>query len=82
MLLRREMSHSPEAIRRMGYHPVDSVEQRRLYEKNRELFMELFDYIESVGETSREKSLSLTHLQESLMWLNAHVACNGVYLHE
>ena len=76
------MSHSDEAVFRLGYHPVASDAQRRLYEENRERFMELFDYIQATPENSRERSLSLTHLQESLMWLNAHVACNGIYANE
>jgi len=76
------MPHSPEAIRRLGYHPVSSDAQKRLYEENRERFMEVFDYIESVPGNSREKSLALTQLQDALMWLNAHVACNGIYAHE
>jgi hypothetical protein len=73
------MSHSDEAVHRLGYHPVASDAQRRLYEENRERFMEVFDYIETVGGPSREKSVALTHVQEALMWLNAHVACNGIY---
>jgi hypothetical protein len=72
------MPHSDEAVFRFGYHPVGSPAQRRIYEENRERFMELFDYVSSIGPTSRELSLSLTHLQESLMWLNAHVACHDV----
>lgn len=73
------MPHSDEALFRLGYHPVASYTQRLLYEENRERFMELFDYIAAVGDNSRERALSLTHLQDSLMWLNAHVACNGVH---
>lgn len=72
------MSVSTEAMHRMGYHPVEGDRQRLRYEENRRRFMELFDYVQSVGSPSREQSLALTHLQESLMWLNAHVACNAV----
>jgi len=72
------MAHSDEAQRRLGYHPVGSESQKIRYETNRELYMSLFDYVQSVGTPSRELSLALTALQESLMWLNAHVACNGV----
>lgn len=70
------MTHSTEAVHRLGYHPVASVDQQRIYEENRETFMEVFDYIETIMGPTRERSLALTHLQESLMWLNAHVACN------
>lgn len=68
---------SREAEYRLGYHPVVDDAQRLIYEKNRALFMELFEYVENVGGLNTpEKSLALTHLQEALMWLNAHVACN------
>lgn len=73
------MPHSDEALRRLSYHPVASVAQQRVYEENRETFMEVFDYIESIPGASREKSLALTQLQDALMWLNAHVACNGIH---
>ena len=76
------MPHSDEAVYRLGDHPVASDAQRHLYEQNRERFMELFDYVWTIPGNSRERSLSLTHLQEALMWLNAHVACNGIYADE
>lgn len=71
-------SFSGEAVHRLGYHPVTTSEQADRYNENRRRFMELFDYIQSVGNPSREQSLALTALQESLMWLNAHVACHNV----
>lgn len=76
----RELSDvfSAEAIHRLGYHQPTSDFQKKRYEINRHNFMTLFDYVESVGGPSREKSLALTALQESLMWLNAHVACHNV----
>ena len=69
---------SDEAKFRLSYHPTAGERQRRMYESNRELYMSVYDYVSNVGEPSREKSLALTALQESLMWLNCHVACNGV----
>jgi hypothetical protein len=72
---------SDEAVRRLGYHPVMSPEQQKRYETNRMRYMELFSYVEGYGRGSRELSLALTALQESLMWLNAHVACNDVEHH-
>ena len=70
---------SPEAARRLGYHPVLSKDQQALYEENRARFMQLFTYTENLGgRGSRELSLALTHLQEALMWANAHVACNDI----
>jgi hypothetical protein len=78
LLNRTKMAHSDEAQHRLGYHPVASEDQKVRYETNRAIYMALFDYVQSVGNPSREQSLALTSLQESLMWLNAHVACNGV----
>lgn len=72
------MMASGEALRRLGYHPVQSERQQRIYETNRDLFISLYDYIDTLGEPTREKSLALTALQDALMWTNAHVACNEV----
>lgn len=72
------MSDTSEALRRLGYHPVAGDAQRSVYEDNRARAIEMYNYIESIGGPSREKSLALTALQEMLMWLNAHVACNDV----
>lgn len=69
---------SEEATHRFGYHPVLSPAQQAIYEKNRALYMALFDYMTTVGTVSRELERSFDALQESLMWLNAHVACNEV----
>lgn len=78
MLLGAKMVASTEALRRLGYHPVTGERQKHTYETNRELFISVYDYVENLGDSSREKSLALTALQEALMWTNAHVACNGV----
>ena len=72
------VEESSEASRRLGYHPVASERQMQIYQTNRELFISVYNYIENLGEASREKSLALTQLQDALMWTNAHVACNGV----
>lgn len=40
--------------------------------------MDLYDYLATTYEPTRELSLALTHLQEACMWANAHVACNNV----
>lgn len=69
---------TPEARRRLGYHPVSGDAQRMHFEDNRRWFMELYDYLATTYEPSRELSLALTALQEAAMWANAHVACNGV----
>lgn len=73
-----ESTFSPECQRRLGYHPVLTEAQRAHFEENRHRAMDLYDYLASTYEPSRELSLALTALQESLMWANAHVACNNV----
>lgn len=65
-----------EIERRMAYHAIKPGQQA-LYESNRALFKEMAYYIENLGR-SRESSLALTALQESLMWVNAHIACNDI----
>lgn len=70
--------HSQEAEHRFGYRETLGPDQQAIYENNRELFKAMFDYVQSVGDPSRERSLAMTALQESLLWLNCHVASNGV----
>jgi hypothetical protein len=65
-----------EIERRLGYHPIRG-NQKFLYESNRALFIRMAEYVAGLGE-SRELSLALTSLQESLMWTNAHIACNDI----
>lgn len=77
-----ETEFSAECNRRLGYHPVASDKQKALYEENRRLFMELYDHLTGRYSPSRELSLALTELQNSLMWVNAHVACNDVGVEE
>ena len=71
-----------EMTRRMGYHPVASSGQKQVYEANRSYFIQLANYLVTLGPDTREKSLALTALQEALMWANAHVACNAVGANE
>lgn len=74
------VDENSEAYRRLGYHPVGSERQMQTYQTNRELIISVYEYMDKLGPASREKSLAMTALQEALMWLNAHVACNGVGL--
>lgn len=69
------MANNPEIIRRLGYHPVTEV-TKPIFEANRASYIELANQIDESLPESREKSLALTALQESLMWANAAVACN------
>ena len=65
-----------ELERRLSYHPITG-NQKFLYESNRSLYLKLAEFIANLGD-SREMSLALTALQESLMWVNAHIACNDI----
>jgi hypothetical protein len=65
-----------EIERRLAYHPIQG-NQKFLYESNRALFIRMAEYVSALGD-SRETSLALTALQESLMWVNAHIACNDI----
>lgn len=65
-----------EIDRRFGPHPR-SGNQGLLYAGNHAKFIELAEFIANLGD-SREMSLALTALQESLMWVNAHIACNDI----
>lgn len=65
-----------EIERRLAYHPVKG-NQKFLYESNRALYVRLAEFVAALGD-SRESSLALTALQESLMWVNAHIACNDI----
>ena len=75
-----EVSFSRECRRRLGYHPVQTEAQRGHYEENRRLYMLMYDYLATTygDQPTRELSLALTALQDSLMWANAHVACNDI----
>lgn len=65
-----------EIERRLAYHPIKG-NQKLLYEGNRAKYIELAEFINILGD-SREMSAALTALQESLMWVNAHIACNDI----
>ena len=65
-----------EIERRFGPHPR-SGNQGFLYASNHEMFTRMAEFVSALGD-SREMSLALTALQESLMWVNAHIACNDI----
>ena len=43
-------------------------EQEEKIDKVREMFSDLFDFVETQCEASREKSLAITKLEEALFW--------------
>lgn len=65
-----------EIERRFGPHPRTG-NQGFIYQSNHDMFARMAEFISAFGD-SREMSLALTSLQESLMWVNAHIACNDI----
>lgn len=62
---------------RFRHHPPRGG-QVKLYQDNRDAYRALAERITAMGGPSRELSLALTALEESLMWINAHIARNDV----
>ena len=64
------------------YPPVRSWRkfgnQTEKYKEIRDKAKNLAQFIETVVPDSREKSLSMTKLEESVMWANAGIARNEV----
>lgn len=68
---------SMEAVaRNFTYHPPTD-EQGGLYKEIRSKARELAELVEARCPNSREKSLAMTKLEESVMWANASIARNG-----
>lgn len=63
-----------EVQRRFKHYPPGPLEVV-VHEGLREAYLELAEEVASMDD-SREKSLAITALEESLMWANAHVARN------
>lgn len=57
------------------YH-APNADQQEKYEKIRKQAKELAYLIDEVCPASREKSLAMTKLEESVMWANASIARN------
>lgn len=59
---------------RFAYHPPAGDETRRAHEEVRELCGDLAQELNERLPEGREKSLAITHLEETLMWSNAAIA--------
>lgn len=57
------------------YHPPKGNQEER-YKAIRGRAKELAEFIEEFCPNSREKSLALTNLEQSVMWANASIARN------
>ncbi len=60
---------------RFTYHPP-SGDQPEQYQGIRDAAYQLADLINREAPDGREKSLSITHLEETVMWANAAIARN------
>lgn len=62
--------------RNFTYHPPND-EQREIYQEIRDRAKYLALLLNDICPDSREKSLALTKLEESVFWANASIARNG-----
>lgn len=60
---------------RFTYHPPVN-DQADKYNTIRNIALQFALVINQIAPKSREKSLAITHLQETVMWANAAIACN------
>lgn len=59
---------------RFNFHPVKDESQKIAHETVREKCRELAEFINVMVPEGREKSLAITHLEETMMWSNAAIA--------
>ena len=69
-----EASHA-DLVKRFTYHPPKDAQPER-YSALRDAALDLAADIDAQCPPSREKSLALTKLEESVMWANAAIARN------
>jgi hypothetical protein len=67
---------NPKIENSFTYHPVKEG-QDEIYQNLRNKAKELAYMIDALVPASREQSLAMTKLEESIMWANKGVACNG-----
>ena len=70
------MTNDKELLNRFSFHDV-SVENINKMADIRQRFYELALFLSSDVQNSRELSLALTKLEESMFWVNAGLARNG-----
>lgn len=64
---------SAEIAERFKFHPATEV-TGPMHENVRDVHRQVAEWVETNVPDSREKSLALTSLQQSMMWCNAAVA--------
>jgi hypothetical protein len=60
---------------RFQFHPADSQNTQEKHEKVRDACLQAaIAVVEVTGEPTREQSLAITHLEETMFWANAAIA--------
>lgn len=59
---------------RFKFHPADTPEKQEAHERVRSYCRELAQTLNAELPEGREKSLAITHLEETMMWSNAAIA--------
>lgn len=68
--------YPPEELRnRFTFHPANE-ETGKIHAKIRTLHLALAEELNRTLPDGREKSLAVTHLEESMLWSNASIARN------
>lgn len=68
-----------ELVKRFTYHPPKG-DQPEKYDAIRKFALEFAKDIMDLCPDSREKSLAITKLEESVMWANAAIARNEYFV--
>lgn len=59
---------------RFAFHPATTEKRRESHEHVREAALNLAKFLNDVVPEGREKSLAITHLEETMFWSNAAIA--------
>ena len=62
---------------RFAFHPAATEEKRDAHTSIRQNCKVLADFLNEKLPESREKSLAITHLEDTMMWANASLARNS-----
>ena len=67
------INHTEDLLNRFSYH-APKGDQIERYQKIRDAGLQLATLIVGECPSSREQSLSLTHIEDAIMWANAAIA--------
>jgi len=71
------MVSAEDLLNRFTYHAPSDVELRNKYELIRSIALSYATVLNDIVPDSREKSLSITKLEEVVFWANAGIARNN-----